>query len=270
MIQMRGVSRHFLTRSGTPFTALEGLSLVIPAGQFVCVLGPSGCGKTTLVNLLAGFLPPTTGEITFGGQPVRSPGPDRGVVFQDGALFPWLSVRENVEFGLRLKGMSRIDRRRLAMDTLEKVGMSASADEFPYTLSGGMRQRVALARVLALSPRALLMDEPFGALDQITRERLQDELLQLQRQARPTVVYVTHSIEEAASLGDRVLVLRPAPQSLAADHLLPSDRPRSRSASETGEVCELLRRELDLLSRTRSSLDGRDDDPESNLHEYGC
>lgn len=233
------------TRAGRPI--LENVELSVPEAQFLCVLGPSGCGKTTLLNLMAGFLHPTAGEILFDGHPVTGPGPERGVVFQDAVLFPWLTAIGNVEFGLLQRDLKRPHARRLALDYLGMVGMTDEAHAYPYTLSGGMRQRVAIARVLALEPAALLMDEPFSALDANTREHLQDELLRIWMQHQRTVVYVTHSVEEAAYLGDRVVVLAPAPGSMCADLTISVPRPRQRRCDELNLCIQTLRRALDQL-----------------------
>jgi NitT/TauT family transport system ATP-binding protein len=232
MIRFENVSKCFEHNGGHPVAILDRINLFIREGELVCVLGPSGCGKTTLLNLAAGFLFPTLGRVLFEGQAVRAPGPERGVVFQDATLFPWLSVFKNVAFGLTLQGAKGC---RLAHTTaryLDRMGLSAHADKYPFALSGGMRQRVAIARVLALEPKVLLMDEPFSALDANTRERLQDELLRVWADSRRTVLYVTHSVEEAAYLADRIIVLGPAPGGVFAD--LPVDLPRPRERTSVG------------------------------------
>ena len=209
-IQISAVSKQF-TADGRPAPALGHVDLDIADHEFLCLLGPSGCGKSTLLNIVAGFLPPTTGIVTVDGQPVTGPGADRGVVFQEYVLFPWLTVAGNVEFGLRLKGLAAAERTREAARYLEMVGLAAHATKFPAQLSGGMKQRVAIARALANSPAVILMDEPFGALDAQTREVLQDELSRIQRLEHKTVVFVTHSIREAVYLADRVVVMTSAP-----------------------------------------------------------
>ncbi|MFC5999505.1 ABC transporter ATP-binding protein [Quadrisphaera sp. GCM10027208] len=187
--------------------AVAGISLDIAPGEFVAVVGASGCGKSTLLRVLAGFEAPTRGRVEVGGRPVTRPGPDRGVVFQDYGLFPWLTVAENVRFGLRQRGTPRRRARDVADAFIEVVGLTRFADRFPGELSGGMQQRVAIARVLANDPAVLLMDEPFGALDALTRAQMQHELRRLYREAGTTVVFVTHSIEEAVYLADRVVVM---------------------------------------------------------------
>jgi ABC-type nitrate/sulfonate/bicarbonate transport system ATPase subunit len=206
-IQIDGVSKAF----GNGVPALGGIDLDVAARELVCLLGPSGCGKSTLLNIVAGFLAPTTGRVLVDGTPVTGPGADRGVVFQEYVLFPWLTVAGNVEFGLTLTGAPAEVRRRTAARYVEMVGLRAHAEKFPVQLSGGMKQRVAIARALANSPSIILMDEPFGALDAQTREILQDELSKIQRVEHKTIIFVTHSIREAVYLGDRVVVMTSAP-----------------------------------------------------------
>jgi NitT/TauT family transport system ATP-binding protein len=210
MIEVRGLSRAF-TAAGRATPALLDVDLDVAEREFVCILGPSGCGKSTLLNLVAGFLRPSAGEIRVKGRPVTGPGADRGVVFQEYVLFPWLTVTGNVEFGLRLSGAPADERRRTVARYLELVGLAAHAAKYPAQLSGGMKQRVAIARALANNPSIILMDEPFGALDAQTREVLQDELGRIQRVEHKTVLFVTHSIREAVYLADRVVVMTTAP-----------------------------------------------------------
>jgi NitT/TauT family transport system ATP-binding protein len=209
-IQVRGLSRAFAA-AGRSTPALLDVDLDVAEREFVCILGPSGCGKSTLLNLVAGFLRPSAGEIRVNGRPVTGPGADRGVVFQEYVLFPWLTVTGNVEFGLRLSGVPADERRRTVRRYLELVGLAAHAAKYPVQLSGGMKQRVAIARALANNPSIILMDEPFGALDAQTREVLQDELGRIQRVEHKTVLFVTHSIREAVYLADRVVVMTTAP-----------------------------------------------------------
>jgi ABC-type nitrate/sulfonate/bicarbonate transport system ATPase subunit len=209
-IQVRGLSRVFAGAGGsTP--ALLDVDLDVAEREFVCILGPSGCGKSTLLNLVAGFLRPSAGEVRVNGRRVTGPGADRGVVFQEYVLFPWLTVAGNVEFGLRLSGAAAAERRGTVARYLELVGLAAHAAKYPVQLSGGMKQRVAIARALANNPSIILMDEPFGALDAQTREVLQDELGRIQRVEHKTVLFVTHSIREAVYLADRVVVMTSAP-----------------------------------------------------------
>ncbi|MGH7331995.1 MAG: ABC transporter ATP-binding protein [Candidatus Rokuibacteriota bacterium] len=209
-ILVRAVEKSFGV-DGRSAPVLAGIDLAIAERELVCVLGPSGCGKSTLLNIVAGFLRPSTGDVLVDGQPVTGPGADRGVVFQEYVLFPWLTVAGNTEFGLRLRRMAGEERRRTATRYLDLVGLGDHADKFPVQLSGGMKQRVAIARALANNPAIILMDEPFGALDAQTREVLQDELSRIQRVEHKTILFVTHSIREAVYLADRVVVMTSAP-----------------------------------------------------------
>jgi len=213
--------------------ALDNVSLTINDGEFVALLGPSGCGKSTLLNLLAGFETVSSGTLLFDGKSVTRPGPDRGVVFQEAALFPWLSVWENVIFGPRVQGLPRADYEERARKLLKVVGLEAFADALPVQLSGGMRQRVGIARVLTMNPRALLMDEPFGALDAQTRLSMQQLLLDVWQSLGTTVLFVTHDIDEAILLSDRVCVMSARPGRIARTIPIGLARPRS-IASLTG------------------------------------
>ena len=190
-----------------PVEAVRNVSFSASAGEFVCVLGSSGCGKTTILNVLAGFLPPTSGEVLLDGVRITEPSPDRAMVFQKHALFPWKSVRENVEFGLKMSGMSSSERRSIAQEYIARVGLAGFEECYPTELSGGMEQRVGLARALAVNPTVLLMDEPFSALDYPTKCNLQNELLGIWSKERKTTIFVTHDVEEALYLADRVFVL---------------------------------------------------------------
>ncbi|NIY63114.1 Taurine ABC transporter, ATP-binding protein [Streptomyces malaysiensis] len=195
----------------TTFTALGQVSLDIGDREFVAVVGPSGCGKSTLLSMVAGLVQPTSGTVTVDGAPVAGPGPDRGVIFQQYALFPWLTVRGNVEFGLKLAHVPAAERRRRADHAIELVGLADFADALPKTLSGGMKQRCAIARAYAVDPEVLLMDEPFGALDALTRVQLQDQLLDTWTQERRTVLFITHDVDEAVYLAGRVVVMAARP-----------------------------------------------------------
>ncbi|XVU25996.1 ABC transporter ATP-binding protein [Actinoplanes sp. CA-054009] len=208
MITVENVRKVFPDNS---FTALGGVSLDISDNEFVTIVGPSGCGKTTLMNILAGLETATSGRALVDGKTITGPGPDRGVIFQQYALFPWLTVRRNVEFGLRTAGVARAERRRTAEHFIDLVGLSDFADALPRTLSGGMKQRCAIARAYAVNPSILLMDEPFGAVDALTRVRLQEQLLRTWSQEKRTVVFITHDVDEAVFLANRVVVMAARP-----------------------------------------------------------
>ena len=205
-VSIQGIKKIYKTRTGENI-ALNGVDFDIKENEFICVIGPSGCGKSTLLNIIAGLLEPTSGEVYVDGNKVQGTGTDRGVVFQQYALFPWLTVRKNVEFGLKLKGMDKEQRKTIVDKYLKMVELEKFADAYPKELSGGMKQRVAIARAYAMNPSVLLMDEPFGALDEITRKMMQKELLALHKKLGLTVVFITHDIREAMKLGDRVLVM---------------------------------------------------------------
>ncbi|KQQ47348.1 sulfonate ABC transporter ATP-binding protein [Duganella sp. Leaf126] len=241
-IVIDGVGQVFHT-AGHAMVALQDIDLVIPQGQFVCLLGPSGCGKSTLLNAVAGFVAPTTGTITAGGQPVTGPGPGRGMVFQEYALFPWMTVADNIGFGLRVQRLPAAAVAARVEALLAMLSLSDFRHRYPKELSGGMRQRVAIARVLALDAPILLMDEPFGALDALTRRNLQDELLRLWGTLNQTIVFVTHSIEEALYLADRIVVMTYRPGTVKCDLAVDLARPRDPSAI----AFNTLKRELGLL-----------------------
>ncbi|MBQ0948803.1 ABC transporter ATP-binding protein [Streptomyces coelicolor] len=209
-ISVQHVTKTFSLGRET-FTALDDVSLDIANHEFVTVVGPSGCGKSTLMNILAGLEAPTSGRALVDGAPVSGPGPERGVIFQQYALFPWLTVRQNVEFGLRTTGVPKRERRARAEHFIELVGLERFADALPKTLSGGMRQRCAIARAYAVDPSILLMDEPFGALDALTRVKLQEQLLKTWSQDRRTVLFITHDVDEAVFLANRVVVMAARP-----------------------------------------------------------
>jgi len=222
-VVLRGVWHEYGSGSGrgTQVRALTRLDLEIPAGEFVAVVGPSGCGKTTLLQILAGFLRPSEGEVTVGGTPLTGPSPDRGVVFQQPNLYPWMTVGENVAFGPRLHHVRKAQRREIAAKWLRTVGLEEFAEAKPYELSGGMQQRGQIARVLAADPTIMLLDEPFGALDALTRERLQDELHRIWLGSGKTAFFITHSVEEAVYLGTRVIVMSPRPGRIVFDEPVP-------------------------------------------------
>jgi NitT/TauT family transport system ATP-binding protein len=198
---------YFDPYKGSQVTALEDISLSVAPGEFVSVVGPSGCGKTTLLNMIAGFLPETGGQILVDGKPIAGPGPDRGVVFQSFALFPWKTVLDNVGFGPKMRGVRRAERDRIAMEYLQLAGLAHAADRYPAELSGGMQQRVGVVRALANEPDVLLMDEPFASVDAQTRLMLQEELIRIWMERRTTVLFITHDVPEAVFLANRVVVL---------------------------------------------------------------
>ena len=225
-IEIVKVGYEYAGASG-PVTALREVSFDVGASEFLCLVGRSGCGKTTLLNLVAGFLPPTRGEIRIGGQIVKGQGLDRGVVFQDFAqLFPWRTAQRNVEFGLEMRGVAAVERAETARRFLKLVDLERFARSYPHELSGGMQQRVAIARALAYNPAVLLMDEPFAALDALTRDEMQRLLVEVWAQTRKTVLYVTHNVAEAVYLADRVIVLSPHPGTVIADVRITLPRPR--------------------------------------------
>ncbi len=227
---------------GRAVEALAGVSLEVRQGEFVALVGPSGCGKTTLLHLVAGLEAPSSGQILLAGEPIRGCGRERVLVFQEPTLFPWLTAMDNVAFGLQTAGVPLQERRACAFALLESLGLAGFATSYPHQLSGGMRQRVAIARALAISPQVLLLDEPFASVDALTREALQEELLRLWAARRPTILFVTHSREEALRLADRVIVLSHRPGRVRAELVLPMARPRS--AMELAPFLERLRRLL--------------------------
>jgi NitT/TauT family transport system ATP-binding protein len=242
-LEVRGVSRRFETRRHDTL-ALSDINLSVRPGEFVCLLGPSGCGKSTLLNIIAGFDQPSAGEMLVGGTKVSGPGRDRVVVFQEAALFPWLNVRSNVEFGLKLAGIERAERRARAQQYLELVGLARFEKAFVHELSGGMKQRVQLARSLAVDPQILLMDEPFAALDAQTRDVLQEELQVIWQRTAKTVVFVTHNVREAVLLADRVIVMSPSPGRIKREITISLEHPRSPDSHAVIDLAADIREEL--------------------------
>ncbi len=252
MIALEAVGKQFTSRRGTHH-ALADVSLTIDEGQFVCLLGPSGCGKSTLLNLIAGLDRPDAGRVTLDGKAIVGPGPERSVMFQDSALFPWLTARKNVDFGLELAGVTDKHERASRTETfLKKVHLWRFRDAYVHELSGGMRQRVALARALAPDPRVLLMDEPFAALDAQTRDVLHVELTEIWRATKKTVVFVTHNVREAVRLGDRVVLMATRPGRVKLDETISLARPRvteSEVAYYVGRIMKELRTEVEKVMR---------------------
>ncbi len=220
-LKIDDISMRFELPNGTAVQALKNVSLDIPAGQLMSVLGPSGCGKTTLLNIVAGFLAPTEGRVELNGHAVTGPDKERGMVFQQGALFEWMNVRKNVGFGPAMAGVPQAEISDRVDDLLRTVGLQDFGDKAIYELSGGMQQRVALARCLANDPDVILMDEPLGALDALTREKMQGLVLKLWKETGKTIILITHSVEEALLLGERLLVMAPRPGRVHRDEMLP-------------------------------------------------
>jgi NitT/TauT family transport system ATP-binding protein len=247
-LEIRHLSKtYFDVYEGAHHTALEDVSLGVPEGGFVSIVGPSGCGKTTMLNVVAGFIPASSGEILVGGHPVKGPGRDRGVVFQSFALFPWKTVLANVGFGLKMRGVPRAERDRVGREYLDLVGLAHAAERYPNELSGGMQQRVGVVRALANEPDVLLMDEPFASVDAQTRMTLQEELTRIWQERRPTILFVTHDVNEAVFLSDRVIVLSKG--HVLAEIDIDLKRPRSWEALHeddgfkalSGRVLQLVR-----------------------------
>ena len=225
-LSARGVTKRFRGTRGRGTTAVVDVNLEVAKGEFLCLIGPSGCGKTTLLNLFAGLEKPDQGELLLDGRPITGPGPDRAVLFQEPALFPWMSVRRNIEFALKMIGVPKDERRDRSQHWLRKVHLGRFADVQPHELSGGMRQRAALARALACQPEVLLADEPFASLDAQTREILQEELQRVWSETKHTFVFVTHNVREAVFLADRVVLMSAPPGTFMAEHRITAPRPR--------------------------------------------
>jgi ABC-type nitrate/sulfonate/bicarbonate transport system ATPase subunit len=240
ILSVRGVSRSFASSSGgAPTLALQATGLNVEENDFITILGPSGCGKSTLLRIVAGLDTPTSGEVLLDGQHIRGPGADRGMVFQSYTLFPWLTVRDNVCFGLRERGLPRAEQLDTASAFIHKVGLHGFEQHYPKQLSGGMQQRVAIARALANGPRMLLMDEPFGALDHQTRELMQELLLGIWEAEKKTVLFVTHDIDEAVFMGSRVVVMSARPGRIKLDRTVPLPHPRHYAVKTTAPFMEL-------------------------------
>lgn len=241
MIRVRGLRKTFAGRDDTDggVVALDGVDLEIRDNEFVTVIGPSGCGKTTLLRIIAGLIPYDEGEVTIDGIAVTGPGPDRSVVFQNFALMPWADVLTNVAFGLDLRGVAKAEREGKARELVKLVGLEGFERRLPKELSGGMQQRVGLARALAVDPRILLMDEPFGSLDEQTRRLLQEQLLRIWERQRKTVLFITHSMEEAVKLGDRVILMTPRPGRIKEIIDVPLKRPRGQDVEKSGTFIEI-------------------------------
>lgn len=236
-LRLRNVTKIFASENGQR-EAVDAITLVVRPGEFLCIVGPSGCGKTTLLRMIAGLDYPTSGEIILDGNPVTGPSPDRGMVFQEFSLFPWKTVLKNVEFGLEILEVP--NKQKIAEEYIELVGLQGFERSYPYELSGGMKQRVAIARALATNPSILLMDEPFGSVDAQTRNVLQEELLGIWARTKKTVLFVTHSVDEAVYLGDRILVMSTRPGRIIECMPVTLPRPRKRTSIEANELRERL------------------------------
>jgi NitT/TauT family transport system ATP-binding protein len=235
ILQVKGVNKLFDV-NGKQMEALHDINLDIEENEFVCFIGPSGCGKTTLLRIIAGLEEPTVGVVCLEGLPIIGPGPERGMVFQEYSLFPWRTVLDNVAFGLELKGISKDDRSKKARQYLKMVELERFEERYPHELSGGMKQRVAIARALVNDPKALLMDEPFGALDAQTRNMMQSELLRIWEEEKKTVVFVTHSVDEAIYLADRIVIMSARPGKIKDIINIGLSRPRSRTSPLVNEI----------------------------------
>jgi NitT/TauT family transport system ATP-binding protein len=259
-IVVDGVNHIYRPPAGRPVLALENISLAVRPREFLALLGPSGCGKSTLLYLIGGFLPIETGRISIDGTPIAGPGPDRGIVFQHFALFPWKTVRANVLYGLEKMGLPREERHKRAQSFIDLVGLSGFEDSYPSQLSGGMKQRTAIARTLAIDPKILLMDEPFGALDAQTRHLMQTELLAIWRRSPKTVIFVTHDVQEAVYLADRVAVMTARPGRIKTIVDITLDKadpatPKSKAfADQVDELWTLVRDEAIKAQEARVSL----------------
>jgi ABC-type nitrate/sulfonate/bicarbonate transport system ATPase subunit len=246
-LQLNNITMTFTTRRGDLVTAVDDLSLHVGDRELVSIVGPSGCGKSTVLRVVAGLIRPDSGSVLLDGQPITSPGADRGMVFQTYTLFPWLTVQGNVEYGLKLKRMPAAERERIARDYLEKVGLKGFERSYPKELSGGMMQRVAIARALANDPKVLLMDEPFGALDAQTRTIMQEMLVQLWQQTPKTILFITHDIDEALFLSDRVYVMTARPGRIKQTLTVELPRPRTFDMTTSPGFIEQKRMILDAI-----------------------
>ena len=243
-IELRHITKNYPNSNTAQTNALEDINLTVSDGEFVSVLGPSGCGKSTLLEITAGLLQQSSGEVVLDGRAQSGTSRDIGVVFQDSALFPWRSIRKNIEFGLEVAGVSRAERRERAEETIALVGLKGFEDKYPHQLSGGMRQRAGLARTLVADPSVILMDEPFSAVDHLTRLTLQDEIVRIWEQQKKTVFFITHDVAEAVYLATRVVLLSPRPGRIQQIFNVPFKRPRNRSDAEMQSIVERIYRAI--------------------------
>lgn len=243
-LQVENITKIFNKGTDEELVALKGVSLNAKEGEFVCIIGPSGCGKTTLLRIIAGLEMDDEGDIYVDGKMIDGPSPEKGMVFQEFALFPWRTVRKNVEFGLEYKGVPPEERKKISEKYLEMVGLVGWGDKYPFELSGGMKQRVAIARALANDPKILLMDEPFGSVDAQTRNMLQEELIKIWEKAKKTILFVTHSIDEATYLAERVIVLTARPGHVKNTRSIELAHPRDRTSIDFLKIRKNLLEEI--------------------------
>jgi NitT/TauT family transport system ATP-binding protein len=248
LLEIKGLTKSFSVK-GKTFEALHDVNLSVGDKEFMCLLGPSGCGKTTLLRIMAGLERPTSGAVLLDGEPIEGPGPQRGMVFQEYSLFPWRTILDNVAFGLELKGVSKDERYEKARKYLKAVGLEEFENSYPHELSGGMKQRVAIVRSLVNNPKALFMDEPFGALDAQTRNVMQAELLRIWQEQQKTVVFVTHSVDEAIYLADRVVIMSARPGQICEILDIEVPRPRVRTSSEVNRYRQRILQDLKSLRK---------------------
>lgn len=257
-LSIKNVSKVWNPEGPEPVPAVSDLSLDVAVGEFVVLLGPSGCGKSTLLYIVAGLEQATKGGVSFDALEITEPSPERSLIFQEASLFPWLTVRDNITFGLKINGVSPIKRQKRSDELLRQVGLVGAGDRRPHELSGGMRQRAALARALAMEPKVLLMDEPFAALDIQTRSRMQDHLLNIWKDSGASVLLVTHSIDEALSLADRIVVFTSRPGRIKAEIRIDEPRPRDLHSPEMIQLAvrcdELLAEEVDKAFKEQELL----------------
>lgn len=257
-LEIKGVSKKFITKTKETYT-LDNVNLSIKKGEFICLLGPSGCGKSTLLNIMAGLLKPSEGSLTLNGEEIKGVGRDKAMMFQESALFPWLKVIDNVEFGMKMAGVSKEERKEKALKYLKMVHLTKFQNSYIHELSGGMRQRVALARALTLDSELLLMDEPFSALDSQTKSILQGELQKIWWETKKTIVFVTHNVEEAVLLGDRVIVMSANPGRVKREFKIELARPREAQSIDlayvAAEVMKELKEEVEKVAKSEYDSD---------------
>ncbi|MDH5748134.1 MAG: ABC transporter ATP-binding protein [Rhodospirillales bacterium] len=254
-VQAKGVKKHFHSQDGRVVHAIDNVTLDVGEGEFVALLGPSGCGKSTFLFMVAGFEQPSAGTLTLDGEEIREPGPNRGIVFQEYVLFPWRTVKKNIEFGLEIKKISKAERDEKCRDLIHLVGLAGFEDAYPHTLSGGMKQRVSIARALAYDPDVLLMDEPFGALDAQTRRRMIADLVKVHEATKKTFLFVTHSVDEAIGLADRICLFSARPSIIKQEYKVSVPRPRNVTSDEFVQLEREILESLDVEVEKMMHLD---------------